>query len=82
MAMTKTNSRWAGYLFIALGLINWRYQDSNPNAMTNSLVLISAGVITLILAFTKAGLAWLETKMGQRIGLVAGAALIIFSYVN
>ena len=80
--MTKTNSRWAGYLFIALGLINWRYQDCNPNAMTNSLVLISAGVITLILAFTKAGLAWLETKMGQRIGLVAGAALIIFSYVN
>jgi hypothetical protein len=82
MSMTKTNSRWAGYLFIALGLINWRYQDSNPNAMTNSLVLISAGVITLILAFTKAGLAWLETKMGQRIGLVAGAALIIFSYIN
>ncbi len=82
MSMTKTNSRWAGYLFIALGLINWRYQDSNPNAMTNSLVHISAGVITLILAFTKAGLAWLETKMGQRIGLVAGAALIIFSYVN
>jgi hypothetical protein len=80
--MVKTNARWAGYLFIALGLINWRYQDSNPNAMTNSLVLISAGVITLILAFTKAGLAWLETKMGQRIGLVAGAALIIFSYVN
>ena len=80
--MTKTNSRWAGYLFIALGLINWRYQDSNPNAMTNSLVLISAGVITLILAFTKAGLAWLETKMGQRIGLIAAAALIIFSYVN
>ena len=80
--MTKTNSRWAGYLFIALGLINWRYQDSNPNAMTNSLVLISAGVFTLILAFTKAGLAWLETKMGQRIGLIAGAALIIFSYVN
>jgi hypothetical protein len=82
MSMTKTNSRWAGYLFIALGLINWRYQDSNPNAMTNSLVLISAGVITLILAFTKAGLAWLETKTGQRIGLIAGAALIIFSYVN
>ena len=80
--MTKTNSRWAGYLFIALGLINWRYQDSNPNAMTNSLVLISAGVITLILAFTKAGLAWLETKTGQRIGLIAGATLIIFSYVN
>ena len=80
--MVKTNARWAGYLFIALGLINWRYQDSNPHAMTNSLVLISAGVITLILAFTKAGLAWLETKIGQRIGLVAGAALIIFSYIN
>jgi hypothetical protein len=80
--MVKTNARWAGYLFIALGLINWRYQDSNPHAMTNSLVLISAGVITLVLAFTKPGLAWLETKAGKTIGLVAGAALIIFSYIN
>jgi len=80
--MVKTNSRWAGYLFIALGLINWRYQDSNPNAMTNSLVLIAGGVITLVLAFTKPGLAWLETKVGTRIGLVVGAGLIIFSYIN
>ena len=82
MSMTKTNSRWAGYLFIALGLINWRYQDSNPNAMTNSLILIAGGVITLILGFTKAGLAWLETKTGTRIGLVVGAALVIFSFIN
>ena len=80
--MVKTNARWAGYLFIALGLINWRYQDSNPHAMTNSLVLISAGVITLVLAFTKPGLAWLETKAGKTIGLIAGAALIIFSFIN
>ena len=80
--MVKTNARCAGYLFIALGLLNWRYQDSNPNAMTNSLILIAAGVLTLILAFTKAGLAWLETKTGTRIGLVLGAALVIFSYVN
>ena len=80
--MVKTNARWAGYLFIALGLINWRYQDSNPNAMTNSLVLIAGGVITLVLAFTKAGLAWLETQAGKTIALVVGAALIIFSFIN
>ena len=80
--MVKTNARWAGYLFIALGLINWRYQDSNPNAMTNSLVLIAGGIIVLVLAFTKPGLAWLETKGGKTIGLVAGAALIIFSFIN
>ena len=80
--MVKTNARWAGYLLIALGLINWRYQDSNPHAMTNSLVLISAGVITLVLAFTKPGLGWLETKAGKTIGLIAGAALIIFSFIN
>jgi hypothetical protein len=80
--MVKTNARWAGYLFIALGLINWRYQDSNPNAMTNSLVLISAGVITLALAFIKAGLAWLETKAGKTIGIISGAALVIFSFIN
>jgi len=80
--MVKTNARWAGYLFIALGLLNWRYQDSNPNAMTNSLVLIAGGVITLVLAFTKVGLAWLETQAGKTIGLIVGAGLIIFSFIN
>jgi hypothetical protein len=80
--MVKSNARWAGYLFIALGLINWRYQDSNPNAMTNSLVLIGGGVITLVLAFTKVGLAWLETQAGKTIGLIVGAGLIIFSFIN
>ena len=80
--MVKTNARRAGYLFIALGLINWRYQDSNPNAMTNSLVLIAGGVVTLVLAFTKAGLAWLETQAGKTIGLIFGAGLIIFSFIN
>ena len=80
--MVKTNARWAGYLFIALGLINWRYQDSNPNAMTNSLFLIVGGLVTLALAFTKVGLAYLETKTGKIIGLAAGVALIIFSFIN
>ena len=80
--MVKTNARWAGYLFIALGLLNWRYQDSNPNAMTNSLILIAGGVITLILGFTKAGVAWLETQVGKTIALIVGAALIIFSFIN
>ena len=80
--MVKTNARWAGYLFIALGLINWRYQDSNPNAMTNSLVLIAGGVVTLVLAFTKPGLAWLETQAGKTIGLIVLAGLIIFSFIN
>ena len=80
--MVKTNARWAGYLFIALGLLNWRYQDSNPHAMTNSLILIAGGVITLILGFTKPGLAWLETQAGKTIGLIVGAALVIFSFIN
>ena len=80
--MVKTNARWAGYLFIALGLLNWRYQDSNPHAMTNSLILIAGGVVTLILAFTKAGLTWLESQAGKSISLVAGAALILFSFIN
>jgi hypothetical protein len=50
--------------------------------MTNSLILIAGGVVTLILGFTKAGLAWLETKTGTRISLVVGAALVIFSFIN
>jgi hypothetical protein len=80
--MVKTNARWAGYLFIALGLINWRYQDSNPNATANSLFLIFGGVITLVIAFTKPGQAWLETKTGKILGTFAAVVLIIFSFIN
>jgi len=36
----------------------------------------------LVLAFTKPGLAWLETKAGKTIGLIAGAALVVFSFIN
>jgi hypothetical protein len=50
--------------------------------MTNSLILIAGGILTLILAFTKAGLAWLETQAGKTIGLIVGAGLIIFSFIN
>jgi len=50
--------------------------------MTNSLFLIAGGLVTLALAFTKVGLAYLETKTGKVIGLIAGAALIIFSFIN
>jgi hypothetical protein len=50
--------------------------------MTNSLILIAGGVITLILGFTKAGVAWLETQAGKTIALIVGAALIIFSFIN
>jgi hypothetical protein len=65
--MVKTNARWAGYLFIALGLINWRYQDSNPNAMTNSLILIAGGVITLFWHSLKLALLGLKHKQENRL---------------
>jgi hypothetical protein len=81
--MTPTNNyRWSGYLFIALGLINWRYQSSNPNATFNSLILVGAGLATLALSWSKQGLALLNSQAGKIVGPVIAIALIVFAIVN
>lgn len=81
--MTKTwNYRFAGYLFIAIGLLNWRYQNSDSNIAAKSIVIIALGAITLALSFTAKGLHFLNSKLGTYLGVVVGLAMIGFAIFN
>jgi hypothetical protein len=77
-----TNYRWGGYLLVAMGLLNLRYQTGESGVVTNSLIILSPGVLILILSFIPKTAALLNTKLAQSISLVVGIAAIIFAAVN
>jgi hypothetical protein len=77
-----TNYRWGGYLLIAMGLLNLRYQTGQPGVLTNSLIILTPGAVILIMSFIPKTAALLNTKIAQRISLVVGIAAIIFAAVN
>ncbi|MEJ6573869.1 MAG: hypothetical protein QNL78_01920 [Actinomycetes bacterium] len=77
-----TNYRWGGYLLVAMGLLNMRYQTGEPGVVTNSLIILTPGVLILVLSFIPKTAALLNTKIAQRISIVVGIAAIIFAAVN
>ena len=42
-----TNYRWGGYLLVAMGLLNLRYQTGEPGVLTHSLIILIPGAIIL-----------------------------------
>jgi len=76
------NYRWGGYLLVALGLLNMRYQTGEPGVVTNSLIILTPGVLILILSFIPKTAAMLKSKTAQKISIVIGVAAIIFAAVN
>jgi uncharacterized membrane protein len=81
--MTKTwNYRFAGYLLIAIGLLNWRYQTSDSNIALKSLIIIVLGAFTLALTFSTKGLNFLNSKAGTYLGFVIGVLAILFAIFN
>jgi hypothetical protein len=80
--LTMTNYRWGGYLLVAMGLLNMRYQTGEPGVITNSLIILTPGVLILVLSFIPKTAALLNTKIAQRISIVVGIAAIIFAAVN
>ena len=77
-----TNYRWGGYLLVAMGLLNLRYQTGEPGFVTKSLIILTPGVVILIMSFIPKTARLLDTKLAQRISLVVGIAAIIFAAVN
>ena len=80
--LTMTNYRWGGYLLVAMGLLNMRYQTGEPGVVRNSLIILTPGVLILVLSFIPKTAALLNTKIAQRISIVVGIAAIIFAAVN
>ena len=71
-----------GYLLLAVGLINLRYQTGQVNNLAKSLVLIIPGVLLLATTFIDSGKTWLQTKAATAVVLACGGLLLIYSFIN
>ena len=71
-----------GYLLLAVGLINLRYQTGQDNNLGKSLTLIIPGALLLVITFIDAGKKWLHTKAATAIVIAGGGLLVIYSFIN
>ena len=71
-----------GYLLLAVGLINLRYQIGQENNLVKSLTLVIPGAILLAITFVDAGKKWLQTKAATALVLTVGGVLLAFSFIN
>jgi hypothetical protein len=80
--LTMTNYRIGGYLLVAIGLLNLRYQTGEPGVVRNSIIILAPGAVVLILSFIPKTAAALNTKTAQKISIVIGLAAILFAAIN
>lgn len=71
-----------GYLLLALGLINWQYQNSDPDVATRSLLIVMPGVVVIAMTFIKPLDAFMGSRVGMTVVTVIGALLVGFSFFN
>jgi uncharacterized membrane protein len=71
-----------GYLLIAIGLINLRYQTGKSDVLNHSLILIIPGALLLAMTFLSAGKKWLDTKAATAMVLTCGGLLLVYSFIN
>jgi len=83
MNMQRINNfRMGGYLLLAVGLINLRYQTGKSDVLNHSLILIIPGALLLASTFTDAGKKWLHTKAATAMVITCGGLLLIYSFTN
>lgn len=70
------NIRWAGYLLFAIGLINWRYQNSFEKGAPLWMFGLALIIGTYIPAISKV----MTTKVGATIVAVLVALLILVAF--
>ena len=70
-----------GYLLLAVGLINLRYQTGQDDNLAKSLTLVIPGALLLAITFFDAGRKWLHTKAATAL-LTVGGILLAFSFIN
>lgn len=71
-----------GYLLLAVGLINLRYQTGKTSVLAHSLLLVIPGAVLLASTFIKAGQGWLDKKAATAIVITVGGLLLIYSFIN
>jgi hypothetical protein len=78
----RNNYRMGGYLLLAVGLINWRYQNDDAGVASRSLLIAIPGVLILAMTFIKPLDNFLASRAGMAIVTVVGAALVGLSFLN
>jgi uncharacterized membrane protein len=82
ISLAMTNYRLGGYLLVAIGLLNLRYQTGEPGVIRNSLIILAPGALILILSFIPKTAEMLHSKTAQKISIVIGLAAILFAAIN
>ena len=76
------NYRMGGYLLIAIGLINLRYQTGQNDVVGKSLAVIAPGAVLLISTWISGVKRILDLPATKIITLVVGVALIAYAVIN
>ena len=80
--MVRNNYRIGGYLLLALGLINWQYQNNDAGVATRSLLILMPGVVVIAMTFIKPLDAFMGSRVGMSLIAVVGAILVGLSFLN
>ena len=76
------NYRMGGYLLIAIGLINLRYQTGQSGVVTHSLAIVIPGAVLLAITWIPAIAKKLESKAVQAVTITLGLILIVYGVIN
>ena len=71
-----------GYLLLAVGLINWQYQNADAGIASRSLLIAIPGVAIVAMTFIKPLDKFLASRAGMSVVTVVGAALVVLSFLN
>ena len=71
-----------GYLLLAVGLINLRYQNEDAGIASRSLLIVIPGVTIVAMTFIKPLDKFLASRAGMSVVTVVGAALVGLSLLN
>jgi hypothetical protein len=77
-----TNLRYGGYLLIALGFINLRYQTGHHNALLHSVSIIVPGTLLLLATLLKPTQKILAQRNIQLIVGIVVVLLVGYSFIN
>lgn len=78
----RNNYRMGGYLLLAVGLINWRYQNEDAGIASRSLLIAIPGVVIITMTFIKGLESFMASKVGLAVLTTVGALLVGLSLLN
>ena len=71
-----------GYLLIAVGLINLRYQTGHSNVVGHSLTIIIPGALLLACTWVASLMKFLSLRATKVVVLALGLALLAYAVLN